>query len=50
MAFKGPHLEINWKDVKARAEYLEKKHKLPTKAWVPGLRSENANQENYLSI
>ena len=50
MAFKGPHLEINWKDVKARAEYLEKKYKLPTNAWVPGLRSENANQENYLSI
>ena len=50
MAFKGPHLEINWKDVKARAEYLEKKYKLPTKAWVPGLRSENANQENHLSI
>ena len=50
MAFKGPHLEVDWKDVKARAEYLEKKHKLPTKAWVPGLRSENANQENHLSI
>jgi spermidine synthase len=50
MAFKGPHLKVNWKDVKARAEHLEKKHKLPTKAWVPGLRSENAKQENYLSI
>jgi spermidine synthase len=50
MAFKGPHLEINWKDVKARAEHLEKKYKLPTKTWVLGLRSENANQENYLSI
>ena len=50
MAFKGPHLEVDWKDVKARAEYLEKKYKLPTKAWVPGMRSENARQENYLSI
>jgi spermidine synthase len=50
MAFKGPHLAVNWKEVKARAEYLEKKFKLPTKAWVPGLRSENARQENYLSI
>ena len=50
MAFKGPHLEVDWKDVKARAEFLEKKYKLPTKAWVPGLRSENARQENYLSI
>jgi spermidine synthase len=50
IAFKGPHLEVNWKDVKARAEYLEKKYQLPTKAWVPGLRSENARQESYLSI
>lgn len=50
IAFKGPHLEVNWKDVKARAEYLEKKHQLPTKAWVPGLRSENARQESCLSI
>jgi spermidine synthase len=50
LAFKGPHLEVNWKDVKARAEYLEKKYKLPTKAWVPGLRSENARQEKRLSI
>jgi len=50
MAFKGPHLEVNWKEVKDRAEHLEKKYKLPTKAWVPGLRSENARQENYLSI
>jgi spermidine synthase len=50
LAFKGPHLEVHWKDVKARAEYLEKKYKLPTKTWVPGLRSENARQENYLSI
>jgi len=50
MAFKGPHLEVDWKDVKARAEYLDKKYKLPTKDWVPGLRSENARQESYLSI
>jgi spermidine synthase len=50
IAFKGPHLEVNWKDVKARAEYLEKKYKLPTKTWVPGLRSENARQESHLSI
>lgn len=50
LAFKGPHLEVDWHDVKARAEYLEKKFHLPTKAWVPGLRSENARQENLLSI
>jgi hypothetical protein len=47
---KGPHLEVEWKDVKSRAEYLEKTYNLPTKAWVPGLRSENVRQENYLSI
>jgi spermidine synthase len=50
MAFKGPHLEVDWKDIKARAEYLEKKYKLPTKAWVPGLKTENAYQEKRLSI
>jgi spermidine synthase len=50
MAFKGPHLEVNWKDVKARAEDLERKYKLPTKAWISGLRAENAHQEKRLSI
>lgn len=50
VAFKGPHLEVDWHEVKARAEYLDKKFHLPTKAWVPGLRSENARQENLLSI
>ncbi len=50
LAFKGPHLEVDWHEVKARAEYLEKKFHLPTRAWVPGLRSENARQENLLSI
>ena len=50
LAFKGPHLEVDWREVKTRAEYLEKKFHLPTKAWVPGLRSENARQENLLSI
>ena len=50
IAFKGPSLEVDWKDVKGRADYLEKKYGLPTKTWVPGLRSENARQESYLSI
>ncbi len=50
ITFKGPHLEVEWKDVKSRAEYLEKTYHLPTKAWVPGLRSENARQEFCLSI
>ena len=50
IAFKGPHLEVSWRDVKVRAESLEKKYKLPTKAWVPGLRAENIRQEKNLSI
>jgi len=50
IAFKGPHLEVSWRDVKARAENLEKKYKLPTKAWVPGLRAENIRQDKNLSI
>ncbi len=50
IAFKGPSLEVDWKDVKGRAYYLERKYGLPTKTWVPGLRSENARQESYLSI
>jgi hypothetical protein len=50
IALKGPKLEVDWKAVKARAEYLEKKYRLPTKTWVPGLRSENVGQESFLAI
>jgi spermidine synthase len=50
IAFKGPDLEVDWKTVQGRADYLEKTYGLPTKAWVPGLRSENARQEISLSI
>jgi len=50
IAFKGPHLDIDWKTVQGRAELLEKAYGLPTKTWVPGLRSENARQEMRLSI
>ena len=50
IAFKGPHLEVEWMDVKARAEYLENHYGLPTQSWVPGLRSENAGQETFLAI
>lgn len=50
IAFKGPHLEVEWKDVKARADYLEKHYGLPTQTWVPGLRSENVGQETFLAI
>jgi spermidine synthase len=50
LAFKGPHLDIDWKTVQGRASFLEKSYGLPTKTWVPGLRSENARQEMCLSI
>ena len=50
IAFKGPTLEVDWKDVKGRAEFLEEKYGLPTKSWVPGLRSENARQNSHMSI
>jgi spermidine synthase len=50
VAFKGPHLDIDWQTVQGRAEFLEKAYGLPTKTWVPGLRSENARQEMRLSI
>lgn len=50
IAFKGPQLEVDWKTVQGRAAFLEKTYGLPTKTWVPGLRSENARQEIRLSI
>jgi spermidine synthase len=50
ITFKGPSLDVDWKDVKGRAEFLERKYGLPTKSWVPGLRSENVRQNSYVSI
>jgi spermidine synthase len=50
IAFKGPGLDVSWNAVKARASFLEDHYGLPTKSWVPGLRSENARQELRLSI
>ena len=50
IAFKGPTLDVDWKYVKGRAEFLERKYDLPTKSWVQGLRSENARQNSHMSI
>jgi spermidine synthase len=50
VAFKGPHLEVDWKTVQSRAAFLEKTYRLPTTSWISGLRSENARQEVLLSI
>ena len=50
MAFKGPKLEVEWKDVAKRAKLIMDKTGLPTSTWAPGLSRANARQENNLSI
>jgi spermidine synthase len=50
IAFKGPKLEAEWKDVSKRAKLILEKTGLPTNKWVSGISSENARQENKLSI
>ena len=50
MAFKGPKLEVEWKDVSKRAKLIMDKTGLPTKTWAPGLSRANARQESKLSI
>jgi spermidine synthase len=50
MAFKGPKLEVEWKDVARRAKLIRDKTGLPTNTWAPGLSRANARQESKLSI
>jgi len=50
IAFKGPKLEAEWKDVSKRAKLILEKTGLPTNKWVSGIRRENARQESKLSI
>ena len=50
IAFKGPKLEAEWKDVSRRAKLILEKTGLPTNKWVSGLSRENAHQESKLSI
>ena len=50
IAFKGPKLEAEWKDVSKRAKLILEKTGLPTNNWVSGISRENARQENKLSI
>jgi hypothetical protein len=51
MAFKGPKIEIPWKLVQERAQYVQKHWGLPTKKWVKGLKHSNFGQEkSYLKI
>ncbi len=50
VAFKGPKLEAEWKDVSKRAKLILEKTGLPTNKWVSGISRENARQESKLSI
>jgi spermidine synthase len=50
MAFKGPKLEVGWKDVAKRAKLIMDKTGLPTITWASGLSRANARQESKLSI
>ena len=50
IAFKGPKLEVEWKEVSRRAKVILEKTDLPTNTWISGLNRENAHQENKLSI
>uniref|UniRef100_B1XUS2 Spermine synthase n=1 Tax=Polynucleobacter necessarius subsp. necessarius (strain STIR1) TaxID=452638 RepID=B1XUS2_POLNS len=50
IAFKGPKLEVEWKDVSKRAKLILEQTGLPTNKWVSGISGENARQESKLSI
>jgi spermidine synthase len=50
VAFKGPKLEAEWRDVSKRAKLILEKTGLPTNKWVSGISRENARQESKLSI
>jgi spermidine synthase len=50
IAFKGPQLEVEWKEVSRRAKLIMEKTGLPTNTWASGLHRENAYQETRLSI
>jgi hypothetical protein len=50
IAFKGPKLEVEWRDVSKRAKVILDKTDLPTNKWVLGISRENARQENKLCI
>lgn len=50
IAFKGPLLKAQWKDVSKRAKIIKDKTGLPTNHWVSAISKENARQEFELSI
>lgn len=50
IAFKGPMLEVEWKEVSKRAKVILEKTGLATNSWAADLNRENARQESKLSI
>ena len=50
IGFKGPKLEVEWKEVSKRAKLILEMTGLPTNKWVSGIARENARQESKLSI
>lgn len=50
IAFKGPQLNAEWKEVSKRAKLIQEKTGLPTHTWATGLCCENVRQEDKLSI
>lgn len=50
IAFKGPKLDVEWKDVAKRAKLIMDKTGLPTNTWAQGLSRANARQESRLNI
>ena len=50
IAFKGPLLDVEWKEVSKRAKLILERTGLATNTWASGLHRENANQESRLHI
>ncbi|MEA9601188.1 spermidine synthase [Polynucleobacter sp. MG-28-Ekke-A2] len=50
IAFKGPMLDVEWREVSARAKLIMEKTGLPTNTWTSRLNRENAHQELKLHI
>lgn len=50
IAFKGPMINTDWKNVEQRAKIIYNKTGLPTQGWAKGLQAVNARQEERLQI
>ena len=50
IAFKGPKLEVQWREVSKRAKVILEKTGLATNSWAADLNRENARQETKLAI